>query len=372
MITICYLGAAIMRGDDVQQQAMFSYLSPEARVPRDHPLRPIRDMVNKALAELSGEFQAMYSREGRPSIPPEKLLRALLLQVLYTIRSARLLMEQLDYNLLFRWFVGLSMDDKVWDHSVFSKNQERFLGSDLAAAFFGRIKEQAATARLLSDEHFTVDGTLIEAWASLKSFRPKDTPPPEGGGGRNPAVDFHGDKRLNQTHASTTDPEARLFKKGKGKEAKLCFMGHVLMENRHGLIITPRLTAATGTAEREAAVDLVEAVPGRHRITVGADKAYDTQEFVQSLRALKAVPHVAQNCNGRKSAIDGRTTRHPGYAVSQRLRKRVEEIFGWIKTVGNLRKTRHRGVQRVGWMFTFTAAAYNLVRLRNLTAAVSP
>jgi transposase len=361
-----------MRGDDNHQDAMFSYLSPEARVPKDHPLRPLRQMVNRALRELSRDFQAMYSQEGRPSIPPEKLLRALLLQVLYTIRSERLLMEQLDYNLLFRWFVGLSMDDKVWNHSVFSKNRERFLASDLAAAFFRRIKEQAAAAGLLSDEHFTVDGTLIEAWASLKSFRPKDAPPPAGGAGRNPEVDFHGEKRLNQTHASTTDPEARLFKKGKGKEAKLCFMGHVLMENRHGLIITPRLTTATGTAEREAAVDLVEAVPGRHRITVGADKAYDTQEFVQSLRALKAVPHVAQNCNGRQSALDGRTTRHPGYAVSQRLRKRVEEIFGWIKTVGNLRKTRHRGIERVGWMFTLTAAAYNLVRIRNLTAAVSP
>ena len=361
-----------MRADDVQQQAMSSYLSPEARVPQDHPLRPIRDMVNQALAELSGEFQAMYSREGRPSIPPEKLLRALLLQILYTIRSERLLMEQLDYNLLFRWFVGLSMDDKVWDHSVFSKNQERFLDSDLAAAFFARILKQAAAAGLLSDEHFTVDGTLIEAWASLKSFRPKDAPPPEGGGGRNPEVDFHGEKRLNQTHASTTDPEARLFKKGKGKEAKLCFMGHVLMENRHGLIVSPRLTAATGTAEREAAKDLVGNLRGRHRITVGADKAYDTQDFVQSLRTLKATPHVAQNCKGRKSAIDGRTTRHPGYAVSQRLRKRVEEIFGWMKTVGNLRKTRHRGEDRVGFVFTLTSAAYNLVRMRNLSVAVSP
>jgi transposase len=361
-----------MRGNDVQQEAMFSYLSPEARVPQDHPLRPIRDMVNRALAELSGEFQAMYSREGRPSIPPEKLLRALLLQILYTVRSARLLMEQLDYNLLFRWFVGLSMDDKVWDHSVFSKNQERFLDSDLAAAFFARTLKQAAAAGLLSDEHFTVDGTLIEAWASLKSFRPKDAPPPEGGGGRNPEVDFHGEKRLNQTHASTTDPEARLFKKGKGKEAKLCFMGHVLMENRHGLIVSPRLTAATGTAEREAAEDLVGNLRGRHRITVGADKAYDTRDFVQSLRTLKATPHVAQNCKGRKSAIDGRTTRHPGYAVSQRLRKLVEEIFGWMKTVGNLRKTRHRGEDRVGFVFTLTSAAYNLVRMRNLTAASSP
>jgi len=361
-----------MRGGDAQQDGMFSYLSPAGRVPQDHPLRPIKKMVNQALAELSGEFQAMYSREGRPSIPPEKLLRALLLQVLYTIRSARLLMEQLDYNLLFRWFVGLSMDDKVWDHSVFSKNQERFLRSDLAAAFFGRIKEQAATAGLLSDEHFTVDGTLIEAWASMKSFRPKDTQPPEAGAGRNPEVDFHGERRLNQTHASTTDPEARLFRKGKGKEAKLCFMGHVMMENRHGLIIFPRLTAATGTAERDTAERMVGDFPGRRRITVGGDKAYDTREFVQSLRALNAVPHVAQNCKGRNSAIDGRTTRHPGYAISQRLRKRVEEIFGWMKTVGNLRKTRHRGEERVGWVFTLTAAAYNLVRIRNLTAAVSP
>jgi transposase len=361
-----------MRGDDIHQDAMFSYLSPEARVPKDHPLRPLRQMVNQALRELSRDFAAMYSQEGRPSIPPEKLLRALLLQVLYTIRSERLLMEQLDYNLLFRWFVGLSMDDKVWDHSVFSKNRERFLRSDLAAAFFGRIQEQAAQAGLLSDEHFTVDGTLIEAWASLKSFRPKDTPPPAGGSGRNPEVDFHGERRLNRTHASTTDPEARLFKKGKGKEAKLCFMGHVLMENRHGLIITPRLTAATGTAEREAAADMVEAIPGRHRLTVGGDKAYDTHEFVQSLRALNAVPHVAQNRTMRASAIDCRTTRHPGYAISQRLRKRVEEIFGWMKTVGNFRKTRHRGIKRVDWMFTLTAAAYNLVRIRNLAAAASP
>jgi transposase len=361
-----------MRGDDIHQDSIFSYLSPEARVPKDHPLRPLRQMVNQALRELSRDFQAMYSSEGRPSIPPEKLLRALLLQVLYTIRSERLLMEQLDYNLLFRWFVGLSMDDKVWDHSVFSKNRERFLRSDLAAAFFGRIKEQAAQAGLLSGEHFTVDGTLIEAWASLKSFRPKDTLPPEGGSGRNPEVDFHGERRLNHTHASTTDPEARLFRKGKGKEAKLCFMGHVLMENRFGLIITPRLTAPTGTAERVTAERMVGDLPGRHRITVGGDKAYDTRELVQSLRALNAVPHVAQNRAGRSSAIDGRTTRHPGYAVSQRLRKRVEEIFGWIKTVGNLRKTRHRGIERVGWMFTLTAAAYNLVRIRNLMAAGSP
>jgi transposase len=293
-------------------------------VPQDHPLRPIRKMVNQALSDLSRDFQAMYSSEKRPSIPPEQLLCALLLQVLDTIRSARLLMEQLDCNLLFRWFVGLAMDGKVWDHSVFSKNQERFLGSDLAAAFSGRIKEQAATAGLLSDEHFTVDGTLMEAWVSLKSFRPKDAPPPSGGGGRNPEVDFHGERRLNQTHASTTGPEARLFRQGKGKEAKLCFMGHVLMKNRYGLIITPRLTAASGTAARDAAEGMVGDFPGRQRITVGGDKSYDTREFVQSLRVLNAVPHVAQNCKGRNSAIHSRTTRHPGYAVSQRLRKRLD------------------------------------------------
>jgi transposase len=362
-----------MRGADQNQDGMFSYLSPAARVPKDHPLRPIKKMVNQALSELWHDFEAMYAKEGRPSIPPEKLLRALLLQVLYTVRSERLLMEQLDYNLLFRWFVGLSMDDPVWDHSTFSKNRERFLRSDLAAAFFGRIKDQAAQAGLLSDEHFTVDGTLIEAWASMKSFRPQDNPPPPAGGaGRNPEVDFHGERRLNQTHASTTDPEARLYRKGKGKEAKLCFMGHVLMENRHGLIISPRLTSATGTAERETAVELVSEIPGRYRITVGGDKGYDTGEFVQSLRTLKAVPHVAQNRTGRSSAIDGRTTRHAGYASSQRLRKRVEEIFGWIKTVGHLKKTRHRGQERVGWVFTFTAAAYNLVRIRNLTVVASP
>lgn len=362
-----------MRGHDSQQDGMFSYLSPSDRVPQEHPLRPIKKMVNQALSDLWGEFQAMYAREGRPSIPPEKLLRALVLQVLYTIRSERLLMEQLDYNLLFRWFVGLSMDDRVWDHSTFSKNRERFIRSDLAGAFFSRIKGQAAQAGLLSDEHFTVDGTLIEAWASMKSFRPKDSQTPSAGSaGRNPEVDFHGERRLNQTHASTTDPEARLYRKGKGKEAKLCFMGHVLMENRYGLVITPGLSLASGTAERETAEHLVGDIPGRHCITVGGDKAYDTREFVQALRALNAVPHVAQNRTGRSSAIDGRTTRHTGYSISQRLRKRVEEIFGWIKTIGNLRKTRHRGRERVGWMFTFTAAIYNLVRIRNLTAAVSP
>jgi transposase len=356
-----------MRGADQNQDGMFSYLSPAARVPKDHPLRPIKKMVNQALSELWHDFEAMYAREGRPSIPPEKLLRALLLQVLYTIRSERLLMEQLDYNLLFRWFVGLSMDDPVWDHSTFSKNRERFLRSDLAAAFFRRIQDQAAQAGLLSDEHFTVDGTLIEAWASMKSFRPQDEPPPATGG-RNPEVDFHGERRRNATHASTTDPEARLFRKGQGKEAKLCFMGHVLMENRHGLPVDDRLTQATGTAEREAGAAMVQAIPGRHRITVGGDKAYDTREFVQALRSCQAVPHVARKSRG--SAIDGRTTHHATYALSQRYRKLVEQIFGWLKTVGYLRKTRHRGVERVSWVFTFTLTGYLLVRLRNLQAAI--
>jgi transposase len=305
----------------------------------------------------------MYSREGRPSIPPEKLLRALLLQVLYTIRSERLLMEQLDYNLLFRWFVGLSLDDPVWDHSTFSKNRERLIASDVAAAFFERILKQAAAAGLLSDEHFTVDGTLIEAWASLKSFRPKEGPPPPSTGGRNPEVDFRGERRTNATHASTTDPEARLFTKSTGQTAKLCYMGHVLMDNRHGLVAAPALTLASGTAEREAAMAMLETLPHR-RMTVGGDKYYDQRKFIRYLRERGTVPHVAQKRRG--SALDGRTTRHATYSVSQRLRKLVEQIFGWIKTVGLLRKTRHRGRPRVAWVWTFTLAAYNLVRMRNL------
>ena len=352
-----------MRGDDIHQDSMFSYLSPEARVPRDHPLRPLRQMVNHALREMSRDFQTMYSREGRPSIPPEKLFRALLLQVLYTIRSERLLMEQLDYNLLFRWFVGLSMDDPVWDHSTFSKNRERLIASDVATAFFERILKQAGAAGLLSDEHFTVDGTLVEAWASLKSFRPKEGPPPPSSSGRNPKVDFQGERRTNATHASTTDPEARLFTKSSGQTAKLCYMGHVLMDNRHGLVAAPALTPATGIAERQAAMAMLETLPHR-RMTVGADKYYDQRQFVLFLRQRGAVPHVAQKRRG--SALDRRTTRHTTYAVSQRLRKLVEQIFGWTKTVGLLRKTRHRGRERVAWVWTFTLAAYNLVRMRNV------
>lgn len=362
-----------MRGDDLQQDAMFSYVSPERRVPTDHPLRPIRQMVDQVLRSLSPRFARLYSRTGRPSIAPEKLLRTLLLQVLYTVRSERLLLEQLDYNLLFRWFVGLNMDDPVWDATVFSKNRQRLLEGAIAQAFFEQVLKLARQQDLLSDEHFTVDGTLIEAWAGQKSFQKKDSPvgpPPDDPG--NPTVDFHREKRSNQTHQSKTDPEARLYKKGPGKEAKLSYQGQVLMENRNGLVTGTRLTQATGTAEREAAVDMAEPITGRgrHRITVGADKAYDTQDFVERLRDLNITPHVAQNTSNRSSAIDGRTTRHAGYALSQRKRKRVEEIFGWIKTVGLMRKTRHRGLARVGWMFTFTAAAYNLVRIRNLSAVV--
>lgn len=353
-----------MRGDDRQQAAMFSYISPEARVPQDHPLRAIRGLVDEVLAELSPRFEALYAQVGRPSIPPEKLLRAQLLQVLYTVRSERQLMEQLDYNLLFRWFVGLNVDDSVWDATVFTKNRQRLLDGEIAGAFLERVVVQARQRGLLSDEHFTVDGTLIEAWASLKSFKRRDTaaPPPDDPG--NPTVNFHGERRSNATHESTTDPEARLAKKGPRQEAKLSYHGHAVMDNRHGLVVNASATPATGTAERETAAEMAGALPPG--ATMGADKGYDTRAFVDALRGLGITPHVAQNTSNRSSAIDGRTTRHPGYLVSQQKRKLVEEIFGWLKTVGLMRKTRHRGVRRVDWMFTFAAAVYNLVRIRNL------
>jgi transposase len=358
-----------MRGEDIHQDRLYSYVSPEQRVPADHPLRAIRGMANTVLERLSPQLQALYSAVGRPSIPPEKLLRALLLQVLYTLRSERLLMEELDYNLLFRWFVGLNLDDPVWDATVYCKNRERLLQGEVAEAFFQEVLKLARERELLSDEHFTVDGTLIEAWASLKSFKKKDTeptPPPPADPG-NPTVNFHGEQRSNQTHQSTTDPEARLYRKGPGKEAKLNYMGHVLMENRNGLAVQSEVTQATGTAEREAAVDMIAAQAPQGGVTVGGDKGYDTQGCVANLRDTGATPHLAQNTTRRGgSAIDGRTTRHAGYALSQRVRKRVEEIFGWLKTVGGMRKTRFRGTGRVGWMFTWALAAYNLVRMRNL------
>jgi transposase len=356
-----------MRGADGQQSAMFSYISAERRVPKDHPLRPIRAMADVALKQLGPCFDAIYANGGRPSIAPEKLLRALLLQVLYTVRSERMLMEQLDYNFLFRWFVGLNIDDPVWDVTVFTKNRERLLKGEVAQGFFAAVIDQARSQGLLSDEHFTVDGTLIEAWASHKSFKRKDTepkPPPDDPG--NPSVDFHGERRANETHQSTTDPEARLARKGAGKEAKLSYAGHVLMENRHGLAVQGCVTQATGRAEPEAAAGLVGKIAGWHRATLGADKGYDRKDFIQALRDHRVTPHIARK---QGSTIDGRTTRHPGYAISQRKRKRVEEIFGWLKTVGGLRKARHRGIARVDWMFTFALAAYNLVRMRNLAAA---
>jgi len=350
---------------------MFSYLSPEQRVPSDHPLRAVRQMADTILAQLSEVFSKMYSDIGRRSIAPEKLLRALLLQVLYTVRSERMLMEQLEYNLLFRWFVGLNMDEPVWDVTVFTKNRERLLKADIAKEFFEQVLKQAQALDLMSDEHFTVDGTLLEACAGLKSFKRVEgagvAPPPDDPG--NPTVNFHGEKRSNQTHQSTTDPDAMLAKKGAGKEAKLSYSGHVLMENRNGLVLEVEVLQANGTAERDAALVMIEKIPGDQPVTVGADKAYDTKDFVKETRDMNATPHVAQNNKGRKSAIDCRTTRHPGYSVSQQKRKRVEEIFGWMKTVGGMRKLRHRGLHLVGWMFTFAAAAYNLVRIRNLATA---
>jgi transposase len=358
-----------MRGDDNRTGELFSYVDLDARIRRDHPLRAIRKIVNEALAALERDFAVLYSPLGRPSIPPEKLLRTMLLQVFYTIRSERLLMERLEYDLLFRWFVGIGVDDAAWDHSTFSKNRDRLLEGDIAAKFLAVVLAQPRVKRILSSDHFSVDGTLIEAWASMKSVRSKDGSdnPPAQGGGRNQEADFHGRKRTNETHASTTDPEARLYKKGKGKEAKLCFMGHGLMENRHGLLVDACLTFADGHAERVAALHMIEPLADRpRRISLGADKAYDTEDFVNELRSMKVTPHVAQNISGRRSAIDGRTTRHGGYAASQRIRKRIEEAFGWIKTVAGQDKTRFRGRDRVGWAFTFAAAAYNLVRLPKL------
>jgi len=354
-----------MRGADEQSGSMFSYVSLEARVPADHPLRGIRHITDRALVRLSPQFDAIYIRFGRPSIPPEQLLRALLLQALYTIRSERQLMEQLDYNLLFRWFVGLGIDAAVWSPTTFSKNRDRLLDGEIAAAFFEAVRLHADTERLLSHEHFTVDGTLLEAWASHKSFQRRERPPEPPAPGSNAGVDFRGERRTNATHQSTTDPDARLYKKGAGRPAQLAYGGHVLMENRSGLIVATRVTPADGFGERDAALLMTETVPG-DRITLGMDKGYDYPGFVAALRHMRVTPHVAQNTTARRSAIDQRTTHHPGYTVSQQKRKRVEQAFGWMKTVGGLRKLRHRGGPLVTWVFTFTAAAYNIVRLRRL------
>jgi transposase len=343
-----------MRGDDQQQNHMFSYLSPEMRVRKDHPLRAIRAMVDEVLGQLSRRFDTMYARVGRPSIAPEKLLRAQLLQMLYSIRSERLLMEEMDYNLLFRWFVGLNADDEVWDPTVFTKNRDRLLEADVAKEFLARLVAQAQDKGLTSDEHFTVDGTLLEAWASLKSFQPKEgkpSPPPDDPG--NPTVNFRGQKRSNETHESKTDPDALLARKSQGKESKLSYSGNLLVENRNGLIVDAEVFQANGTAERDAALIMLERLPGTQPLTVAGDKGFDTFGFVEECRNLRMTPHVAQNLERRGgSAIDGRTTRHPGYAISQRKRKRIEECFGWLKTIALMRKVRHRGVCKVHWIFT--------------------
>lgn len=410
-----------MRGMDAVTGSLFSYVDLEARIPAQHPLRLIREVVNEVLVALDAEFAGMYPSFGRPSIAPEKLLRGSLIQAFFTVRSERQLMEQLDYNLLFRWFVGLGIDDPVWDHSTYSKNRDRLLEADIAKKFLAAILAHPKVAPLLSDEHFTVDGTLVQAWASMKSFLPREPAPPDAGASppaadgpgeppaeatkqngedsqenpeakptspeksapmrdadtdkksRNEQVDFHGSKRSNATHASTTDPEARLFRKGKGKEARLSFMGHAMAENRNGLVVETEMTQATGTAEREAAKAMIEShSPGSARqLTVGADKAYDTADLVADLRAMCVTPHVAQNTSGRASAIDGRTTRHPGYALSQRKRKLIEEAFGWAKTIGGLARPMRHGLARIGFAFTFAMAAYDLIRLPRLIGAAA-
>ncbi len=362
-----------MRGEDRSSGRLFSYVELESRVPGKHPLRVIRGIVNEVLASMSGEFERLYSPTGRPSIPPEKLLRALLLQAFYSIRSERQLMEQLDFNLLFRWFVGLALDDAVWDATVFCKNRDRLLEAEVSAKLLAGVVAHPKVRGLLSRDHFSVDGTLIEAWASMKSFRPKGSD--RGDGPRNAERDFHGEKRSNESHESTTDADARLFRKGNGQESRLCYMGHALMENRNGLVVAGALSRATGTAEREAALALIDRHrPGRRRITLGADKAYDVTPFVGDLRVRKVTPHIAINGHltktgkRRKTAIDGRTTRHAGYGVSQRCRKRIEEVFGWVKSSAGQAKTKFRGVDRVCSQFTMALAAYNLIRLPRLLA----
>jgi len=363
-----------MRGPDQQQNYIFSYISPEQRVRKDHPLRPIRAMVDEVLKKLSPEFQKMYAKGGRPSIPPEQLLRALLLQMLYSVRSERLLVEEIDYNILYRWFVGLNLDDEVWDATTFTKNRNRLLEAEVAKDFLRQVVVQAQEKGWTSDEHFTVDGTLLEAWASMKSFQPKDkksSRPPDDPG--NPTVNFHGEKRSNQTHESKSDPDAQLARKGPGKEAKLSYSGNLLVENRNGLIVDSRVWEATGTAERYAALDMLQGLPGDRRVTVGGDKGFDTAEFVRECRNLHVTPHVAQNLGRRGgSAIDGRTSRQASYLLSQKKRKRIEECFGWLKTIALLRKVRHRGTLKVDWIFAFACAAYNLVRMRNLMGSTVP
>jgi transposase len=356
-----------MRGKKDTQVTMLSLVTANDLVPEDHPIREIKPIVDKALAELSSVFTRMYADTGRPSIPPEHLLKACLLIALYSVRSERQFCERLKYDLLFKWFMDMNIIDPAFDPSVFSKNKERLLEHEVARKFLGAVLDEARRRKLLSEDHFTVDGTLLEAWASLKSFRPKDgTGSPLAGGDKNPGVNFHGEKRTNDTHQSTTDPASLLAKKGKGKEAKLCFMGHILMENRNGLVVDVAMTQATGTAEREAALQMLGKISGKRRITVGGDKNYDTKDFVTDCRSMTITPHVARR---KTSIVDARTTRHSGYQVSQRIRKRVEEIFGWDKTVAGGRKLRYKGVERNGLWWELTAAAYDLLRMAKIVLA---
>lgn len=363
-----------MRGIDQRSGSLFSYVDIEARVPAGHPLRRIRELANGALARLNERFAGLYAREGRPSIPPERLIRASLLQLLYSIRSERQLMERMEFDLLFRWFVGLGIDDPVWDHSVFSKNRDRLLTTEIAQEFLAALLADPNVKRLLSHEHFSVDGTLLKAWASMKSFQPKDGGGNPSGGGRNSERNFRGEKRSNETHASTTDPDARLYRKGNGQESRLCYMGHAVMENRNGLAVSGEVTHATGTAEREAAVNWIDQRITKRRITLGGDKAYDVFDFIEALKERSVTPHIAVNGNvrwngvPRKTAMDRRTTRHAGYSISQCIRKRIEEIFGWTKVIGGLAQVKVRGLSKVQAAFIFGLAAYNLIRLPKLLA----
>jgi len=365
-----------MRGRAPEQQSMLCLRNPGEMVPKDHPLRDIKKLADECLGGLDSEFERMYSKRGRPSIPPERLLKSMVLMALYSIRSDVQLCEQIEYNLLYRWFLDMDMVEHGWDPSTFSKNRERLLEHEIAARFFDEVWRVADEGGLTSREHFSADGTLIEAWASMKSFRPKDEDDDEGPHGprSNGWVNFHGEKRSNETHESKTDPEARLMRKGNGKEAKLSFSAHALMENRNGLIRDFRIAEANGRAEREVAIEMLEGVPGQHPITVGADRGYDTRDFVAQCRRLGATPHVTQYRKGkgrRSSAIDARTTRHPGYEISQRIRRRIEGIFGWLKTVGGFRKSRFRGKRRSGFYGRIAAATYNLIRIAKLSPAPS-
>lgn len=368
----------VLRSKDTKQQVFFSYKSIEDRIPEDHPIRPLKKLVDEALVKLSRDFDHLYSKTGRPSIPPEQLLRALLIQIFFSIRSERQLVEQLEYNMLFRWFVGLNLDDDIWDHSTFTKNRDRLLEGEIAERFFKEVLAMAKDEGLVSQDHFTVDGTIIEAWASHKSFQRKEgsadddggDPPQKPGGGKNPDVDYRGQKRKNDTHESKTDPDARLCRKSQRTGAQLGYMGHALMENRNGLVVDVRVTHAVGKAEHTAAASMASAIKGKHRATLGGDKGYDSDDLLGELRDMGITPHIAKNDHERRtSSIDDRTLRHDGYHVSQKKRKLVEQIFGWAKTVGCLRKVKHRGLDLVKSITTMNLAAYNLIRIRNLMTA---